>query len=100
MLTERRGGVPHRDTRTVRASRAKSTGGLASALDVLPEPLAAVVQGLFAKAGSHPVPVRLAQGPGWQRGRTDPLQSVPRRPTLGAVQQEHDHGEGRTEIQP
>ena len=53
-----------RDGATVRASHAKSTGllkGELRVLDGLAEPLR---QGLFANAGSYPVVVRLAQGPG------------------------------------
>ncbi len=53
-----------RDGKTVRASHAKSTGLLKGALRVLDGLPPALAQGLFAKPGTHPVVVRLAQGPG------------------------------------
>lgn len=56
--------VAVRDGKTVRASHAKSTGLLKGELRVLDGLPPALAQGLFAKPGTHPVVVRLAQGPG------------------------------------
>lgn len=63
-MTQQSETVEQREHHAVRASHAKSTacatGELVIAND-LPQELA---QGLFAKAGTHPIAVRFAQGPG------------------------------------
>lgn len=63
-MTHQSKTVKKREHRAVRASHAKSTacvvGELTIADDLPPE----LAQGLFAKAGTYPVAVRFAQGPG------------------------------------
>lgn len=63
-MTEQTQKVEEREHHAVRASHAKSTAcavGTLTVADDLPPELA---QGLFAKAGTYPVAVRFAQGPG------------------------------------
>ena len=63
-MTQQSETVEKREGHAVRASHAKSTAcaiGELTIADGLPEELA---QGLFAKAGTYPVAVRFAQGPG------------------------------------
>ena len=48
----------------VRASHAKVSGVAIGQLEILPDLPPELSQGLFAEAGSHPVVVRFAQGPG------------------------------------
>lgn len=63
-MTQQTETVEKREGHAVRASHAKSTacaiGELTIAADLPPE----LAQGLFAKAGTYPVAVRFAQGPG------------------------------------
>ncbi len=56
--------VANRDGKTVRASHAKSTGLMKGELRVLDGLASELAQGLFARPGTYPVVVRLAQGPG------------------------------------
>jgi len=56
--------VADRDGKTVRASHAKSTGLMKGELRVLDGLAPALAQGLFARPGTYPAVVRLAQGPG------------------------------------
>lgn len=63
-MTEQSEVVEKREHHAVRASHAKSSGctvGTLSVPDNLPPELA---QGMFSKAGVHPVAIRFAQGPG------------------------------------
>jgi phage-related protein len=63
-MTQQSESVERREHHAVRASHAKSTGLVIGTLkipDNLPPELA---QGLFARAGTHPVAIRFAQGPG------------------------------------
>jgi hypothetical protein len=63
-MTQQSETVEKREFHAVRASHAKASGFVTGALTVadgLPPELA---QGLFAKPGTYPVAVRLAQGPG------------------------------------
>lgn len=63
-MTQQSETVEKREHHAVRASHAKSSGlvigTLAVAADLPPE----LAQGLFAQAGTHPVAIRFAQGPG------------------------------------
>ena len=63
-MTQENQTVAARDGKTVRASHAKSTGLLKGELRVLDGLPPALAQGLFARPGTHPAVVRLAQGPG------------------------------------
>ncbi len=63
-MTQQSETVEKRESHAVRASHAKSSAcaiGEMTVADDLPEELA---QGLFARAGTYPVAVRFAQGPG------------------------------------
>lgn len=56
--------VEAREHHAVRASHAKSTACAVGTLEVPDDLPAELAQGLFARGGSYPVAVRLAQGPG------------------------------------
>ena len=60
--------VEKRDGHAVRASHAKSSACVVGELTVAPDLPPDLAQGLFARAGAHPVAVRFAQGPGERLG--------------------------------
>ena len=67
-MTQQSEVVEKRDGRAVRASHAKSTACVVGTFTVADDLPAELAQGLFAVAGSHPVAVRFAQGPGERLG--------------------------------
>ena len=63
-MTQQTETVEKREHHAVRASHAKSTACVIGTLSVHADLPDALAQGLFARAGTHPVAVRFAQGPG------------------------------------
>jgi len=67
-MTQESKTVAEREGHTVRASHAKSTACVVGELRVAGDLPSELAQGLFARAGTHPVAVRFAQGPGERLG--------------------------------
>ena len=67
-MTDQSRTVEEREHHAVRASHAKSSALAVGTLEVVPDLPPELAQGLFARAGTYPVAVRMAQGPGERLG--------------------------------